>query len=163
MAAESGTKQRDVLAAVQKDWQNLALAPKDREIVLAAVKQYGIALEFAAASCRKDREIVLAAVKQYGIALEFADASCREDREIVLAAVQQDWRALQFAAESCRGDREVVQTALKNVSSMSQTFILQWTSDELMEDSSFAIETKINFHILKISMISGRQAIVPIS
>ena len=43
----------------------------DREIVLEAVKQYGVALEFASAALKDDREIV-EAVKQNGFALEYA-------------------------------------------------------------------------------------------
>eukprot|EP00971_Amphidinium_carterae_P109817 2175430-Amphidinium_carterae.1 len=50
---------------------------------LAAVKQNGWALQFAAESCKGDREMVLAAVKQNGCALLFADD-------------------LELAAESCR-------------------------------------------------------------
>jgi len=38
----------------------------------------------------KDRNEVLAAVKQDGYALEYADESFLKDREIVLAAVQAD-------------------------------------------------------------------------
>eukprot|EP00971_Amphidinium_carterae_P216769 4303110-Amphidinium_carterae.1 len=62
----------------------------DREIVLAAVKQYGSALQYAAEECRADRAIVLAAVKQYGSALRLAAEECKADRAIVLAAVQGD-------------------------------------------------------------------------
>ena len=48
---------------------------KDRDEVLAAVKQDGSALEDADESLKKDKEIVLAAVKQPGYALQFADES----------------------------------------------------------------------------------------
>ena len=42
----------------------------DREIVLAAVKESGDALEFATEELKGDRELILAAVKQNGFALE---------------------------------------------------------------------------------------------
>eukprot|EP00971_Amphidinium_carterae_P291352 5784581-Amphidinium_carterae.1 len=160
MATESGENQSDreiVLAAIQSGLG-------DREIVLAAVQQNWRALEFAAESCRGDREIVLAAVKQYGCMLEFAE-SCRGDREVVLAAVkdtavQQDGFALQYAAESCRGDREVVLAAIEHVPKDLQVWVLKYASDELLEDSSFAADDKQSCRILKISMMSGRHAIV---
>ena len=44
----------------------------DREIVLAAVQQCGIALKYATAELKLDREIVLAAMAQSGVALEYA-------------------------------------------------------------------------------------------
>eukprot|EP00971_Amphidinium_carterae_P256974 5101624-Amphidinium_carterae.1 len=60
----------------------------DREIVLAAVQENGVALKFAAEECKADRAIVLAAVRQNGLALQHAAEECKADREIVLAAVQ---------------------------------------------------------------------------
>eukprot|EP00971_Amphidinium_carterae_P149990 2973168-Amphidinium_carterae.1 len=157
MAEASGKNQcaRDsVLAAVRVD--GYALQYADREIVLAAVQQDWQALKFTAESCRGDREIVLAAVKQDWRAVEFAAESCRGDREIVLAAVKQNGVALRCAAESCTSDRDIVLAAIKGNASA-----LRWASDELMTDGTFANDTKQRYNILRISMISGRQAIVP--
>eukprot|EP00971_Amphidinium_carterae_P208905 4144539-Amphidinium_carterae.1 len=119
-----------------------------------------MALQFAAESCRGDREVVLAAVKNNGFSLEFAAESCRGDQEIVLSAVKESWQALELAAESCRGDRDIILAALERNPLLCKDHVLQCASDELLEDSSFAIEAKKRCHILKISMISGRQAIV---
>lgn len=41
--------------------------------MLAAVRQWGYALEYASAELRNDREMVLAAVRQTGYALEYAN------------------------------------------------------------------------------------------
>eukprot|EP00971_Amphidinium_carterae_P150024 2973893-Amphidinium_carterae.1 len=61
MAKRKRSSQSDrcsVLAAVQSDWETFKDAPEnfrgDREIVLAAVKQNGCAIEFAAETCRGD-------------------------------------------------------------------------------------------------------------
>ena len=70
---------------------------KDKEIVLIAVKENGIHLEYADESLKKDREIVLAAVKNFGTSLSFADESLKKDKVIVLAAVKQDAYAMNFA------------------------------------------------------------------
>ena len=45
---------------------------KDRDEVLAAVKQNGWSLDYADESLQKDREIVMAAVREYGNALSYA-------------------------------------------------------------------------------------------
>ena len=45
---------------------------RDKEIVMAAVNQYGLALKFISEDIQRDREIVMAAVKKGGLALKFA-------------------------------------------------------------------------------------------
>ena len=49
-------------------------------MVLAAVKKYELALEFASKSLKNDKEVVLAAVKNYEDALEFASESLKNDK-----------------------------------------------------------------------------------
>ena len=61
---------------------------KDKEVVLAAVKQHGEALEYADESLKKDKEVVLAAVAQDGEALTYADESLFEDEELLAAGGQ---------------------------------------------------------------------------
>lgn len=68
-----------------------------RTVALAAVMQFGKALEIVMECFKQDREIVLAAVTQNGEALSFVGAwQC--DEEIVVAAVTQCGSAAQFAA-----------------------------------------------------------------
>ena len=74
----------------------------DREIVLAAVKQNGLALDYAAVALQANREIVLVAVKQNGLALEYAAVELRADHGIVLAAVLENEESLQHASEEIR-------------------------------------------------------------
>ena len=50
--------------------------------MLEAVKQKGVALEFASEELRVDREVVMEAVKQSGVALEFASLELQGDREL---------------------------------------------------------------------------------
>ena len=50
-----------------------------------------------------DKEIVLAAVQQDGIALEYAAEELRADKEVVLAAVIENrYAALSFAAKELK-------------------------------------------------------------
>ena len=68
---------------------------KDRDEVMVAVKEDGLALEHADESLQKDKEIVMAAVKQDGRALYFAEESLQKDKEIIMEAVKQEGRALE--------------------------------------------------------------------
>ena len=107
----------EVLAAVKENGYALDDADeslqKDKEIVLAAIKENGRALEYADESFRKDKEIVLEAVKQTGAALMYADESFQKDREIVLSAVKESGNALNYADKSLKKDKEIVLEAVK--------------------------------------------------
>ena len=83
----------------------LAELKGDREIVMEAVKQSGWALQYASAELQGDRE-TLEAVKQYGVALEYALAELKGDREIVMAAVKQNGFALRHASAELQGDED---------------------------------------------------------
>ena len=91
------------------------LLEADREVVLAAVKQNGWAIQYASVQLKADREVVLAAVKQNGLALNYASVELRADREVVLAAVEEDGWALKYASAELRADREVVLAADREV------------------------------------------------
>lgn len=71
----------------------------DRDFVLMALKQNGLALKYASEMLRADREMVFMAHKQGGLALQFASAELRADREITLAALRQHGYALEFASK----------------------------------------------------------------
>jgi len=101
---------------------------KDREEVLAAVKQDGYALDDADESLRKDTEIVMAAVKQVGNALDYADESLKKDKEIVMAAVKQEGSFLKFASEELQNDPE-----LKEIT-FYEGHLPDWYEDAEVED-----------------------------
>lgn len=103
----------------------------DREVVLAAVANNGLALQFAAADVQADREIVLASVANDGYALLFAADALRMDREVVLAVVATDGGALQFAADALRADREVVGQAVA-----TDADALQYADEALRSDDT---------------------------
>eukprot|EP00971_Amphidinium_carterae_P124502 2466388-Amphidinium_carterae.1 len=86
----------------------------EREMVLAQVKDDGMALAHAGEKWSGDPEIVRTAVMSNGAALSEAAENCRNDPEIVLTAVQSNWQALRYAAEPCRSDPEIVLTAVQS-------------------------------------------------
>eukprot|EP00971_Amphidinium_carterae_P189250 3756702-Amphidinium_carterae.1 len=55
---------------------------RHRAIVLAAVEQDGLALQFAAEELKGDGAIVLAAVQRHGCALDFAAEELKRDHAI---------------------------------------------------------------------------------
>jgi hypothetical protein len=65
----------------------------DKELVLAAVQQDGLAIKYASSSLRSDREIVTAAVLTSGFAVLEYTPSLANDSEIVLAASKKRCRA----------------------------------------------------------------------
>ena len=107
---------------------------EDRDIVLAAVQQNGIALEYAAEPLKADRGIVLAAVQQNGIALRYADEPLKADRDIVLAAVLQDGKALRYAAEPLKADRGIVLAAVQQ-----KGWALQYAAKPLKADRDIVL------------------------
>ncbi len=136
---DSFKKDREmVLAAVKQNETTLHYVDesfkKDQEIVLVAVKRCGNMLHHVDESFKKDREIVLAAVKQQFRILQFIDESLKKDREIVLAAVKQDGRALQYAAESLKKDRKLVLAAVKQ-----RGEALQYADESLKKDRDFVL------------------------
>lgn len=86
----------------------------DREIVLAAVKSRGTALNFASANLLNDYEIVLAAVKSDGLILRHLCDDLRANRDIVMSAVRNNAQAFIYACKSLRCDREIVLLTMKN-------------------------------------------------
>jgi len=101
----------------------------DKELALAAVKQDGLALQFASEPLRRDKEVVLAAVKQNCHALCFASLAFCCDKEVVLATVKQDGEALADASDALCDDKEVVLAAVAQ-----NGFALNFASEPLRND-----------------------------
>ena len=70
---------------------------RDKDIVMAAVKQNGWALKIASEDLKRDREIVMAAVKQNGWVFKFASLELQGDCDVVLEAAEHDSYLLQYA------------------------------------------------------------------
>lgn len=123
-----------VLAAVRQDWHALKYATEDfrqdKTVVLAAIERDGRALRYAHANLRLDKEVVLAAVRQNGSALPYAEGHLRQDRDVVLAAVQSRGFMLCYAAEEHRRDREVAIAACK-----TDGYAIRYVAGKLKSDA----------------------------
>jgi hypothetical protein len=93
---------------------------KNREIVLAAVKQNFFAFEFLE-ELNDHFEIVLEAVKQNGLVLKHAGEKMRDNREIVLEALNQNPLAFQYIGENIQKDEEIISILLKTNTLLKRT------------------------------------------
>jgi hypothetical protein len=104
-----------VLTAVRQNGMALEYAGsnlrENKSVVKAAVAQNGMALEFASSALRSDVNIAIVAARQNGMSLQFASSKLRNDKHVVLAAVRSNGMALEFASPSMQNDHEVVTAA----------------------------------------------------
>jgi hypothetical protein len=77
----------EALKIVMEDGEKLKVLPeefkKDRDVVLAAVKNNGWALFYANKNLKKDKFIVLAAIKNEGGAFSYVDSTLKKDKSFV--------------------------------------------------------------------------------
>merc|ERR1712166_866286 len=62
---------------------------------------------------KSDRVVVMKAVENDAMALQFAGDELKSDRMVVMKAVELDAMALQFASDELKGDQEIVIKAVK--------------------------------------------------
>ena len=65
-----------------------------KSIVLAAVKTFGGALEFASMRLKCDKEVVIEAIKNYESSIEFAPVEFKRDKEIITTAIRSNPNAI---------------------------------------------------------------------
>lgn len=124
-----GMYNRDlVIAAVKQNPLALQFACEDLQkepyIVCLAVQKNGMALEFASEGLKGDEKVVLAAVKQNGLALKFAGGFLKRFNEtVVLEAVKQNGMALEFVYNDLKRNKEVVDAAI-NQNAKAEQFAL---------------------------------------
>ena len=106
-----------VRAAVRENGLALQFAGElfqgDKEFVLDAVSQNGMALQYANDILKNDKECVLKAVSQNGMALQYANDILKNDKECVLKAVSQNGMALQFASDVLNNEMDIVDAATR--------------------------------------------------
>ena len=88
----------------------------DRSLALLACSLDGFVLASHRFHClwMDDADVVLRAVTNNGLALEYASARLRDDEAIVRASVQQCGMALAFASRALRGSERIVELAARS-------------------------------------------------
>lgn len=97
-----------------------------KQTVLLAVKQNGLALEYAKNNLNDNIEIVSEAIKQNGLALQFASENLKNNIDIVFMAINENAYALEFASPK---------VAMEIIKQNGMT--LQFVSDKLKNDIEF--------------------------
>ncbi len=85
----------------------------DKEMVLTAVLQNGLALDYASPTLKKDIDIVLAAVSQNGDALFKADASFRGNKAVVMKALKTSGLAATVIDDALITERDVARAMVQ--------------------------------------------------
>lgn len=137
----SGENLRDANVATRWN-QPSVIFTNDKEIVSAAVQNWGMALQYADPMFLNDPEIVNLAVDQHAVALQFATDEVRNNREVVLNAVQLDGDALEHASENLQDDREIALAAVTQYFNIDvgDTFqALRFVSPRFRESKEFTL------------------------
>jgi len=108
---------RTAWAAFQKDpqvFRHLSARQRgDKALFLSAPPNFdGELLAFAMGPLRSDKEVVLAAVTNYGRALRHACGGTNNDKEVCLAAVREDASSFQFCRYYMQDDPQVACAAM---------------------------------------------------
>ena len=141
----------------------LSFVQDDEHVVFAAVRQNGLALEYASEGLRANVSVVMTAVSQNGLALEFASERLRavysivmravaegpgasgfallhalgataSSPDVVLAAVDTSPRVFSFLSSTWKSDREF---ALRAV--LRRGKVLQYVDESLRYDREFVL------------------------
>ena len=127
-----------ILAAVKQNGYALQYADEklkaNKEVILAAVKQDGNTLQYADKKLKANKEVVLAAVKQSGGALQYADEKLKADKKFILAAVKENGYALEYADEKLKANKEVVLAAVKE-----NGYALEYADEKLKADKKIVL------------------------
>jgi hypothetical protein len=105
-----------VMAAVCQNglalqWASERLA-SDQQVVDAAAKQNFHALQFAT-HFQNNKTFVLQLVEKHGTALRYAHKDLQDDLDVVMVAVTNDGLALQYASVKCRAFCKAVTRAME--------------------------------------------------
>lgn len=118
----------------------------DRDIVLAAVKRDGRALEFACQALQCDSEVVTAAVEQHSAAFAFAAPDLKENFAFVMQVVRTSGCALANAGAPLLADTKIVTAAV-----LENEYSITYAAKHLREDKTFLLPlVKKNPNLLRL-------------
>ena len=91
----------------------------DLDVVFAAVRSHGGALQYATEELRQNEHICLAAVRRTSEAMKYCDAELRQSKSFVLRCAKTAGACIEHIAPALKDDHEIVQHAVR------------WTPDAL--------------------------------
>jgi hypothetical protein len=124
---------------------------RNKEIVIAAVRNNRMAIIHACDDCTKDEDIMKAAVAQSDRALLFASPMLKENREVVFIEVTQNSDSLQFASLGLKDDFAIVAEAVHK-----QGNALLHLSDRANNDCSYSfVNSQSAIHLCSDELRNG--------
>jgi hypothetical protein len=133
------TRRGGNIFAVQKDGMALQHIPKTYENVLAAVKQNGLALQFAG-DFQDNERITHAAVKQNVAAFEFVSPRFKDNKTFVSNILAHDGDMLEFTSARLKDDDNMVRIATRRFG-----YPLQYASDRLRSNKEFVAQCGLEY------------------
>lgn len=133
-----------VMTEVKKDglalWRDdFAHRIDEYDIVVQAVKQNGLALQYVSGELKSNKEIVLTAINNIVNSCEYMINEFRDDKEIVLNVIQKDWIYLRLASPRLKDDKEIVLAAVTQKGSS-----LGFASNRLRDDKDVVLASFTN-------------------
>jgi hypothetical protein len=106
----------------------------DYDVVITAVRQSGVSLQFASSRMCDDFDVVLAAVQNAGHALAYASTNLRMNKGICWAACVNYGSSLVYMNEHMRGDIDIALAAAR-----SDGDSVRFLSEKTMENEEIAL------------------------
>lgn len=123
-----------------EDFKNLHGSPD----LITSISKNGMLLYYS--NYRDDEEIVTMAIKNIGMALQFASERLRDNKTIVFEAIKNCVEAFEFASETLRNDKDFARYLLSLGFAKSLKFMGDW----LRNDSEIvSLALKIDVHVFK--------------
>jgi hypothetical protein len=125
------TNREIVLADVNTDGLFLKKYPEfqdDYEIVMSAVIQNGLALQYVNQNLKCNSDVIITAMNQNVYDFDFIPNKVYGDVKIMHEIVKIDGFALRYASDDIRGNREIVIDAIKQ-----EPFSLRYVTNKLHE------------------------------
>lgn len=137
MQYNAGDGKELTIEKVSKNYRMLAYAndawKADEDVVLAAVRGCGWALEYVDKKLRNNRDFIIKAVQLRGEALRYANLF-HGDKDVVLKAVQQDGHSIAYATDLLKADRDVVLAAVRQ-----NSYVLERVNARFRVDRDFML------------------------
>ena len=127
---------------------------RDKKFAIAVVGCAPELLERFPDSTREDRDVVLAAVRRNGFALEYASAEMRADSEVVFEAIKTCPTAVQLALRGARADWRLWIMAM---SFYQHHWLLRWAPEELKRNHGlWRIAVSVDAGVLEYAPVEVR-------
>jgi len=114
---------------------------EDKDVVLAAVKQYPAVLKVVDKCFKKDKEIILASMTNSGYigSLRYVDDSLKKDKEVAVTAIERSVFNFDYLDPIFKKDKEFVMKVFENSKRGDEGYALEYLDDNLKTDKDVVL------------------------